>query len=91
VSAAAALYEYKLACGGSLSIQNCACSMSSSLLIPIVALRLWKKLEVGDVVLLKENDQIPADVVVLSTSDSDGVVIRDHVRRLLRPARATER
>jgi phospholipid-translocating ATPase len=28
-----ALYEYKLACGGSLSIQNCACSMSSSLLI----------------------------------------------------------
>ncbi|GAA5923616.1 hypothetical protein JCM1841_001303 [Sporobolomyces salmonicolor] len=34
---------------------------------------LWKKLEVGDVVLLKENDQIPADVIVLSTSDSDGV------------------
>ncbi|GAA5886239.1 hypothetical protein JCM6882_001576 [Rhodosporidiobolus microsporus] len=34
---------------------------------------LWKKLEVGDVVLLKENDQIPADVVVLSTSDADGV------------------
>ncbi|GAA5871972.1 hypothetical protein JCM8547_006205 [Rhodosporidiobolus lusitaniae] len=34
---------------------------------------LWKKLEVGDVVLLKENDQIPADVIVLSTSDPDGV------------------
>ncbi|GAA5983570.1 hypothetical protein JCM5350_004867 [Sporobolomyces pararoseus] len=34
---------------------------------------LWKKLEVGDVVLLKENDQIPADVVVLATSDSDGL------------------
>ncbi|BGP51086.1 phospholipid transporting ATPase [Rhodotorula kratochvilovae] len=34
---------------------------------------LWKKLEVGDVVLLKENDQIPADVVVLATSDADGV------------------
>ncbi|KAK4057352.1 phospholipid transporting ATPase [Microbotryomycetes sp. JL221] len=34
---------------------------------------LWKKLEVGDIVLLKENEQIPADVVVLSTSDSDGV------------------
>ncbi|KPV72527.1 uncharacterized protein RHOBADRAFT_55632 [Rhodotorula graminis WP1] len=34
---------------------------------------LWKKLEVGDVVLLKENDQIPADVVVLATSDPDGV------------------
>jgi len=34
---------------------------------------LWKKLEVGDVILLKENDQIPADVVVLATSDSDGL------------------
>jgi phospholipid-translocating ATPase len=34
---------------------------------------LWKKLEVGDVILLKENDQIPADVVVLATSDPDGV------------------
>ncbi|KAM0746086.1 phospholipid-translocating P-type ATPase [Meredithblackwellia eburnea MCA 4105] len=34
---------------------------------------LWKKLEVGDIVLLKENDQIPADIVVLSSSDSDGV------------------
>ena len=33
---------------------------------------LWKKLEVGDVVLLRENDQIPADIVVLSTSDADG-------------------
>ena len=34
---------------------------------------LWKKLEVGDVVLLRENDQVPADIVVLSTSDPDGV------------------
>jgi len=34
---------------------------------------LWKKLEVGDVVLLRENEQVPADVVVLSTSDPDGV------------------
>lgn len=34
---------------------------------------LWKKLEVGDVVLLRENDQVPADIVVLSTSDSDGM------------------
>lgn len=33
---------------------------------------LWKKLEVGDVILLTENDQIPADIVVLSTSDQDG-------------------
>jgi phospholipid-translocating ATPase len=34
---------------------------------------LWKKLEVGDIVLLRDNDQIPADVVVLSTSDADGL------------------
>lgn len=33
---------------------------------------LWKKLEVGDVVLLRDNDQVPADVVVLATSDADG-------------------
>jgi len=33
---------------------------------------LWKKLEVGDIVLLRDNDQIPADIVVLSTSDADG-------------------
>lgn len=33
---------------------------------------LWKKLEIGDVVLLRENDQVPADIVVLSTSDADG-------------------
>lgn len=34
---------------------------------------LWKKLEVGDIVLLRENDQVPADIVVLSTSDPDGM------------------
>lgn len=34
---------------------------------------LWKKLEVGDIVLLRDNDQIPADVVVLSTSEADGL------------------
>lgn len=34
---------------------------------------LWKKLEVGDFVLLRENDQIPADIIVLSTSDGDGL------------------
>jgi phospholipid-translocating ATPase len=34
---------------------------------------LWKKLEVGDIVLLRDNDQVPADVVVLSTSDPDGL------------------
>ncbi|KAF8328106.1 uncharacterized protein EI90DRAFT_2926464 [Cantharellus anzutake] len=34
---------------------------------------LWKKLEVGDVILLRENDQVPADIVVLSTSDPNGL------------------
>jgi phospholipid-translocating ATPase len=34
---------------------------------------LWKKLEIGDFVLLRENDQIPADIIVLSTSDADGL------------------
>ena len=34
---------------------------------------LWKKLEVGDIVLLRDNDQIPADIVVLSTSDPEGM------------------
>lgn len=34
---------------------------------------LWKKLEVGDVVLLRDNDQVPADIVVLSTSDADSM------------------
>jgi phospholipid-translocating ATPase len=34
---------------------------------------LWKKLEVGDVVLLRENEQVPADIIILSTSDPDGI------------------
>lgn len=33
---------------------------------------LWKKLEVGDIVLLKEDEQIPADLIVLSSSDPEG-------------------
>jgi phospholipid-translocating ATPase len=34
---------------------------------------LWKKLEVGDIVLLRDNEQVPADVIVLSTSDPDSL------------------
>ncbi|KAG6819892.1 hypothetical protein H0H93_007670 [Arthromyces matolae] len=34
---------------------------------------LWKKLEVGDIVLLRDNDQVPADIVVLATSDVDNM------------------
>ena len=30
-----------------------------------------KKLEVGDMVLLRDNEQVPADIIVLSTSDPD--------------------
>ncbi|KAJ7028850.1 phospholipid-transporting ATPase 1 [Mycena alexandri] len=33
---------------------------------------LWKKLDVGDVVLLREDEQVPADILVLATSDPDG-------------------
>lgn len=35
---------------------------------------LWKKLEVGDVVLLREDEQVPADIVVLNSSGEDGIV-----------------
>ncbi|KAH8088928.1 phospholipid-transporting ATPase 1 [Cristinia sonorae] len=34
---------------------------------------LWKKLEVGDIVLLRDNEQVPADIVVLATSDPDNL------------------
>ena len=34
---------------------------------------LWKKLEVGDIVVLRDNNQIPADIIVLSTSDPEGM------------------
>ncbi|CCD24270.1 aminophospholipid-translocating P4-type ATPase DNF1 NDAI_0C06110 [Naumovozyma dairenensis CBS 421] len=32
----------------------------------------WKNIKVGDVVRIHNNDEIPADIVLLSTSDSDG-------------------
>lgn len=34
---------------------------------------LWKKLEVGDIVLLRGDEQVPADLMVLSTSDPDNL------------------
>ena len=34
---------------------------------------LWKKLEVGDIVLLRDNEQIPADIMVIATSDADNM------------------
>ena len=34
---------------------------------------MWKKLEVGDIVLLRKNEQVPADVVVLATSGLGGM------------------
>ncbi|KAF8735840.1 Phospholipid-translocating P-type ATPase, partial [Rhizoctonia solani] len=41
--------------------------------IPTWERTLWKKLEVGDIVLLRDNDQVPADTIVLATSDADGL------------------
>lgn len=35
---------------------------------------LWKKLEVGDIVLLREDEQVPADIIVLNSSGEDGIV-----------------
>lgn len=32
----------------------------------------WKNIHVGDIVKIKNNDSIPVDIVILSTSDSDG-------------------
>lgn len=32
----------------------------------------WKNVRVGDFILVRSDDQIPADIVVLATSDSDG-------------------
>lgn len=32
----------------------------------------WKNVRVGDFILIRSDDQIPADIVVLATSDSDG-------------------
>lgn len=32
----------------------------------------WKNVHVGDVIKIKNNDSIPVDVVILSTSDADG-------------------
>jgi phospholipid-translocating ATPase len=34
---------------------------------------LFKKLNVGDVILLSDDDVVPADLVILSTSDPDGI------------------
>ncbi|KAK9463159.1 uncharacterized protein V1516DRAFT_684533 [Lipomyces oligophaga] len=32
----------------------------------------WKNVRVGDIVRIRNDDEIPADIIVLSTSDSDG-------------------
>ncbi|KAJ6535649.1 hypothetical protein B0H19DRAFT_1271380 [Mycena capillaripes] len=33
---------------------------------------LWKRLEVGDLVLLRDNEKVPADLIALTISDPDG-------------------
>lgn len=35
--------------------------------------RCWKDVSVGDIIRIRADEEIPADVVILSTSDSDGV------------------
>jgi magnesium-transporting ATPase (P-type) len=35
-------------------------------------LKKWMDLKVGDIVLLKKNDEIPADLIILATSDENG-------------------
>ena len=32
----------------------------------------WMELKVGDIVVLNKNDEVPADLVVLATSDQNG-------------------
>lgn len=34
----------------------------------------WKEICVGDILVLHNNDEIPADVIILSSSDTSGVV-----------------
>ncbi|KAJ3129571.1 hypothetical protein HK098_001047 [Nowakowskiella sp. JEL0407] len=40
---------------------------------PVWKLGKWKNLRVGDFVLLRNNDKIPADIVIVSTSEKDGL------------------
>lgn len=35
--------------------------------------KYWKDVRVGDIVLIKNNESIPADLIVLSTSDAQGI------------------
>ncbi|KAJ1305376.1 hypothetical protein OPQ81_000391 [Rhizoctonia solani] len=50
-----------------------SCSRNDPGPIPTWERTLWKKLEVGDIVLLRDNDQVPADTIMLATSDPDGL------------------
>lgn len=44
-----------------------------SILTSFLPNRPRKKLEVGDIVLLRDDEQVPADILVLSTADEDGL------------------
>ena len=39
---------------------------------PTFKKEFWKNIHVGDIVKIKNNDSIPVDILILSTSDSDG-------------------
>ncbi|GMM31804.1 aminophospholipid-translocating P4-type ATPase [Martiniozyma asiatica (nom. inval.)] len=45
---------------------------SSSIYHPTFKKEYWKNVHVGDIIKVKNNDPIPVDVVILSTSDEDG-------------------
>ncbi|ETW06505.1 hypothetical protein, variant 3 [Aphanomyces invadans] len=53
-------------------------SPSPSLTLPLLQFPLktlqWHQLEVGDLVLLRKNDEVPADCLLLATSDTDSGV-----------------
>lgn len=46
---------------------------SSSALKPTWEKVLWKDIQVGDLILLENNQPVPADIVVLSSSEPDGL------------------
>ena len=61
-------------------IQNLPSKFESSILDPFRSTpqkakfkaTFWKNVRVGDFIFIRSDDQIPADIVVLATSDSDG-------------------
>ncbi|CCH43109.1 phospholipid-translocating ATPase [Wickerhamomyces ciferrii] len=47
-------------------------NLSSNQTSPKFEKNYWKNVKVGDILRIHNNDEIPADIILLSTSDSDG-------------------